>query len=110
VLYRQNAALASQAAEFVFYHSHAGTITPGEYNQFKQAPLAGHKILTVSLIEKAYDTWKKSTKRSFLFPDQPANPDVMELPPQNLEDLSDDELTDLLQKTKLEQARNSRRR
>jgi hypothetical protein len=57
-LLAENAALASQAAEFVFYHSQAGTITADEYNQFKKDRLAGHKILTASLIEKAYDAWK----------------------------------------------------
>jgi hypothetical protein len=109
-LLAENAALASQAAEFVFFHSHAGTITVSEYNQFKKERLAGHKILTVSLISKAYDAWKKSNKHSFLFPDQTATPEVTELPPQNFEDLSDEELTNLLQKTKLEKARNAVRR
>jgi hypothetical protein len=109
-LLAENSALASQAAEFVFFHSHAGTITPNEYNQFKRERLTGHKILTVTLIEKAYDVWKKSNNHSFLFPDQTAEPEVVELPPQNFEDLDDEQLADLLQRSKLEQARNSRRR
>jgi hypothetical protein len=109
-LLAENAALASQAAEFVFFHSHAGTITPNEYNQFKRERLTGHKILTVTLIEKAYDAWNKSNKHSFLFPESTATSEIVELPAQNFEDLSDEDLADLLQKTKLEQARSSRRR
>jgi hypothetical protein len=109
-LLAENAALASQAAEFVFYHSQAGTVTADEYKQFKKERLAGHKILTVTLIEKAYDAWKKSNKHSFLFPEQTAASEAVELPPRNFEDLNDEELADLLQKTKLEQARSTRRR
>jgi hypothetical protein len=107
----ENSELSSQAAEFVFWHLRAGTIDAAEYNKFKRERLAGHKILTVRLISDAYDAWKKATKHSFLFPDQPtAAPEVAELPPQNFEDLSDEDLADLLQRSKLEQARNSRRR
>jgi hypothetical protein len=108
-LLAENAELASRACEFVFWHSMAGTISAEEYNRFKRERLAGHKILTVPLIRNAFDAWKKSNKHSFLFPDQTATPEAVELPPQNFEDLSTEELTDLLQKTKLEQARSRRR-
>jgi hypothetical protein len=104
----ENAELASRAAEFVFWHQRGGTIDAAEYNQFRRERLAGQKILTPQVISDAFDAWKKSKKHSFLFPDQASTPEV-ELPAPNFEDLSTEELTDLLQKTKLEQARSRRR-
>jgi hypothetical protein len=107
-LFAENPEIVSIANEFCFWHSKAGTIDAAEYNRFKAERLAGHKILTYRLIFDAYDAWKKSNKHSFLFPDQSTAPEVVELPPQNFEDLNDEELADLLQRSKLEQAKNAR--
>jgi hypothetical protein len=107
----ENPQLASKAAEFVFIQHRAGTLDMDDFRAFKAARLRGQKILTHQLISDAYDAWKKDTKRSYLFSGQAAEtPEPLQFQPQNFEDLNDAEVADLLQRSKQEAARNSRRR
>lgn len=60
---RDNAALASEAAEWVFFQSNAHTIDANEWKQFRKARLAGRQMLTYKVIEDAWNEWQFSGKR-----------------------------------------------
>jgi hypothetical protein len=105
----ENPQLASKAAEFVFIQHRAGTIDLDDFRAFKAARLRGQKILTVDLINRAYDIWKKESKRSFLFPNHTPEPEP-QFEAENYAGLTDDEVRDKYQAALRDAARVSKRR
>jgi len=105
----ENPQLASKAAAFVFIQHRAGTIDLEDYKAFKAARLRGQKILTFDLISRAYDTWTKARKPSFLFPNHTPEPEPQP-ETDNYAGLTDEEVRERYQAALREAARASRRR
>ena len=85
--------LASNASKFVFFHA-KGTISKGDWEAFEREKLANVPMLTVRLIEAAYEEWAllKVLDRET----KPTKDSVVSAPPpaeeEDLDSLSDEEL------------------
>jgi hypothetical protein len=84
--------LASNASKFVYFHAN-GTISQADWQAFEKEKLAGVPMLTVKLIETAYNDWVFLRE---LRKDKPAKDAVVSIPPppneEDLNQLSDEEL------------------
>jgi hypothetical protein len=84
--------LASDASKFVYFHS-VGTISQADWQAFEREKLANVPILTVRLIETAYNDWVVLRE---LNRDSKAADAVVSAPPpaeeEDLDSLSDEEL------------------
>jgi hypothetical protein len=84
----ENPEVINDAVLFVWRSTRAESLPEGDFEQFKLELLQAHPLLTTSLVEDFYQSWRKPYRRTPLFPNG--------LEPENLDDLSDDEIAERL--------------
>jgi hypothetical protein len=107
----KNPELASEASCFVFYHSRAGEIDPTTFAEFKKAKLRGHQILTVHLLNKAWESWVADRRRGLLFRDIDENKQQTQPKPisaKDIDSLDDEEIAKLYRASGREYIRSLR--
>jgi hypothetical protein len=107
----KNPELSSEAAQFAWYHAHAGEVDAATFREFQTAKLAAHRMLTVHLIDQAWQSWKAAKKYSYLFSDGGEKPQTgvpTSITRRDLESLSPEESNRLYQESLREYARSRR--
>ncbi|WP_263373910.1 hypothetical protein [Granulicella aggregans] len=107
----RNPELSSEAAQFAWYHAHAGEVDAATFREFQKEKLVGHRILTVHLLDKAWEAWKSARKYSALFSDGGEKPQTVapaSITRRDLESLSPEESNRLYQESLREYAKSRR--
>ncbi|MBB5056907.1 hypothetical protein HDF16_001592 [Granulicella aggregans] len=107
----KNPELSSEAAQFCWFHSRAGEVDAATFRDFQREKLAGHRLLTVHLLDKAWESWKAARKYSQLFSDGGEKPETVapaSITRRDLESLSPEESDRLYQQSLREYARSRR--